>query len=201
MPILEKCGPISVPCLSHEIKPPCHLFSSFYAWLRHLVKRVVEQAQPLEGQARSHLHMWLLRVRRVAIQPMLRRPTRRPARRMNRGIGGHKLLYFTFGLSATQEIDGFSATTTSDGRLRTMLDGEALEVKARARWWGVRGTGVTTTRKPAGRRKLAQANWLAPVSIRLGFCELLTSIRHSRGSPDRDSLLGQFRKKRKDAHD
>jgi hypothetical protein len=139
MPILEKCGPISVPCLSHEIKPPCHLFSSFYAWLRHLVKRIIEQAQPLEGQAQSHLHMWLLRVRRVAIQLMLRRPTRRSARRMNRGIGEHKLLYFTFGLSATQEIDGFSATTTSDGRLRTMLDGEALEVKARARWWGVRG--------------------------------------------------------------
>ena len=75
-----------------------------------------------------------------------------------------------------------------------MLESEVPKAKVRARWWGYKGIGVAITREVAGRRELAEANWIAPVSTRLGFCVVsLPPIRHSGDSHHRDSLLGQSR--------
>jgi hypothetical protein len=114
MPILEKCWSISVPCLSHEIKPPpsfsfilCLITTPCKACYRaSATLRRTSAVPPPYVASRS--------TSRGYPADAAKGPTRRSARRMSRGIGDRMLLYSIFALSATQEIDGFSATLIYD---------------------------------------------------------------------------------------
>jgi len=92
-------------------EPPCHLFRPFYVWPRRLVKRIIDRSQPLEGRAWHHLHMWLLGVRHVAIQPILQNA--HPAVRQKGGRRNRCNTYCCALSSARQPLKGRPTATNN----------------------------------------------------------------------------------------